>query len=207
MGNRQKTKRILFRTNWLVIILLSISCYSFSQNAKVPIYLQNGYYNEMPKWEEEKHAVIDDNSTFSCDSLSGALKQHYIIEAKTDTIMKKWKIYAFLSFDYEDGVYSIVKVQKNRDTLILGYITLGFFKKDNCWKSSKIIPELLNIQAAIQYLKSNAFWAFYNKLPSGYKEIDAIKSQFKDSEGILDIDKLGAYLKTKPAALAKYCDF
>jgi hypothetical protein len=206
MGNRQKTKRILFRTNWLVIILLSISCYSFSQNAKVSMYLQNGFYYEMPKWEEEKHAVIDANSTFSCDSLSGALKQHYIIESKTDTIMKKWKIYAFLSFDYEDGVYSIVKVQKNRDTLILGYITLGFFKKDNCWKSSKI-PELSNVQAAIQFLKSDTFWAFNNLDQSGNKEIDAIKSQFKDSEGILDIDKLGAYLKTKPAALAKYCDF
>ena len=42
---------------------------------------------------------------------------------------------------------------------------------------------------------------------SEIKEIDAIKDQFKDSEGILDIDKLGAYLKTKPPALAKYCDY
>jgi hypothetical protein len=59
----------------------------------------------------------------------------------------------------------------------------------------------------VQFLKSDSFWAFYKRDESEIPEIDIIKAQFKDSEGILDIDKLGAYLKTKPKELAKYCDF
>ena len=60
---------------------------------------------------------------------------------------------------------------------------------------------------AISILKTESFRAFLNPESTKYQEIDQIKAQFKDSEGILDIDKLGAYLKTKPKALAKYCDF
>lgn len=67
--------------------------------------------------------------------------------------------------------------------------------------------ELSNIQTAIQTLNPDAFWAFYNSEPSEIPEIDAVKSDFKTSEGILDIAKLGAYLKSKPKELEKYCDF
>ena len=70
-----------------------------------------------------------------------------------------------------------------------------------------IEPSLTNIYSAFQILKPSTFWAFYNQDKSNIPEIDQIKAQFKDSEGILDIDKLGAYLKTKPKELAKYCDF
>jgi len=63
-----------------------------------------------------------------------------------------------------------------------------------------------SIITAIQILKPDSFWAFYSQDTSDIPAIDKIKTQFKDAEGILDIDKLGAYLKTKPKELAKYCD-
>jgi len=63
---------------------------------------------------------------------------------------------------------------------------------------------LLNI---FQIINPQTFWAFYNSESSTIKEIDKIKAQFKNAEGILDIDKLGTYLKTKPKALEKYCDY
>jgi hypothetical protein len=150
--------------------------------------------------------IIDANSISDCDSLLGALKPQFLKELKIDTTTKKWKLNAFLSFDFEDGVYCIVKIQKNRDTLSLGYKTFSFFKKDKCWNMREL-PELSNIQTTIQYLKSDTFWAFYNNDKKDIPEINAIKAQFKDNEGILDIDRLGAYLKTKPKSLEKYCDY
>jgi hypothetical protein len=70
------------------------------------------------------------------------------------------------------------------------------------------IPERFQpIRNIFQTLKPDSFWAFYSTEPSGIKEIDKIKARFKDSEGILDIDKLGTYLATKPKDLEKYCDY
>lgn len=198
MGNRQRTKSIFFRANWLVVLLVSVSNLSFSQSAKLSMFLQNGFYYETPKWEEEKQIIIEANSKSDCDSLVGALKTEYLRVTKTDTITQKWKLYSYLSFDYEDGSYSITKVQKMKDTLILGYQVFSFFKKDKCWIHEEN-QYLANIQFAIQALKPDAFWVFYNSEPSEIPEIDAIKAKYKTPEGILDIDKLGAYLKTKPA--------
>lgn len=99
----------------------------------------------------------------------------------------------------------IVKYIVKQKDLVLK-VSSKVFQKDIVWQEKQIL-ELSNIQTTIQTLKPDSFWAFYNSDPSGIKEIDAIKAQFKDSEGILDIDKLGAYLKTKPPALAKYCDY
>lgn len=87
----------------------------------------------------------------------------------------------------------------------------GNFKTKIIWIKAKreieSIKNLENIENTFKYLKPKIFWAFYNSDKTKYPEVDNIKAQFKDSEGILDVDKLGAYLKTKPAALAKYCDF
>jgi hypothetical protein len=74
-------------------------------------------------------------------------------------------------------------------------------------KEIEPISELQNLQYAIQCLRPKSFWSFYSSDDSGISEIDKIKSQFKTPEGILDIDKLGAYLKTKPIEFEKYCDY
>ena len=206
MGKRQNKNTILFRTYGLVVFMILINSQCFSQKAKISMNLQNGFFYEMPSFEEQKQILIEEKSYSECDSLIGILKPFFIKQTRIDTTIKYWKLNTFLSFDYEDGVYSIVKVQKNRGSLVIGYNSFGFFKKEKCWEQ-RDVKELSNIQTAIQYLKPSTFWAFYNQDKSNIPEIDQIKAQFKDSEGILDIDKLGAYLKTKPKALAKYCDF
>jgi hypothetical protein len=113
-----------------------------------------------------------------------------------------------LAFDYDAQKTVIVKFSVVMDSVYSAEQTLLFQSniKNSIWEE-KLIPELSNIQTAIQTLKPDSFWAFYNSEPSGIKEIDKIKTQFKDSEGILDIDKLGAYLATKPKELEKYCDY
>jgi hypothetical protein len=186
--------------------LILLNNLAFAQKAKLSIYIQNGFYYEMPKLDEEKQRSIDANSISACDSLVGALKSEFLKESQTDTTTENWKLNSYFSFDYEDGIYSFAKIQKMKDTLVLGFKTFGVFKNQKCW-ILKQIPELSNIQTAIQTLKPDSFWAFYNSEPSGIKEIDAIKAKFKDTEGILDIDKLGAYLATKPKELEKYCDY
>ena len=110
-----------------------------------------------------------------------------------------------LTFNYGKNWISILKYKVMKDSILSNSKVL-LFEKELKW-TLKSIPELSNIQTAIEYLKPDSFWAFYNQDKSSIPAIDAIKAQFKDAEGILDIDKLGSYLKTKPKELEKYCDF
>jgi hypothetical protein len=99
-----------------------------------------------------------------------------------------------------------VKYLEIKDTLALGLFTKVFQVENEAFKE---VPnnKVGQLYEAIKFLKTEAFRSFLNPEPTDIPEIDKIKAQFKDAEGILDIDKLGAYLKTKPASLAKYCDY
>ena len=122
-----------------------------------------------------------------------------------DVTLRHIKFIRKLIFSYQGKETCIVKFEIRKDT-IFENTQIKVFQKTAIWQETEI-KEIENVRFAIQFLKSDSFWAFYKKDESEIPEIDSIKAQFKDSEGILDIDKLGAYLKTKPAALAKYCDF
>ena len=102
--------------------------------------------------------------------------------------------------------FIVIKYREIKDTVALKTISKVF--KINKETFVEIPNDAVGqMYEAISILKTESFRAFLNPESTKIPEIDNIKAQFKDSEGILDIDKLGAYLKTKPAALAKYCDF
>ena len=102
--------------------------------------------------------------------------------------------------------FIIVKYREIKDTISLKTISKVFQINNGTFKEAAA-EAVGQMYEAISILKTESFRAFLNPESTKYPEIDQIKAQFKDSEGILDIDKLGAYLKTKPKALAKYCDF
>ena len=109
--------------------------------------------------------------------------------------------------EYEGKKTVIIKYFSFENSFLSNAHSIVLQLNNNNNNLEKSIPELSNIQTAIEYLKPDSFWAFYNQDKSNIPAIDAIKAQFKDAEGILDIDKLGSYLKTKPKELEKYCDF
>ena len=205
MGNRQRKNRLFYRACMVITFWVSFSTL-LAQKVHQTIYLQNAFYQEYSIFDKEKQLSIHPASVSSCDSLAGVLKPIFLETNKQDTSQNIWQVRSIFSFDYEDGVYAFVNVEKMKDTFVLSKETFSFFKNENCWMK-KEIPELVNIKTVTQTLKTDSFWAFYSTEPSGIKEIDKIKARFKDSEGILDIDKLGAYLATKPKELEKYCDY
>ena len=102
--------------------------------------------------------------------------------------------------------YTIIKYQVLKDSISIEFKTVIFRNEENQFKEAN--PNLFeNIYNSIKYCKTETFRAFLNSEKTKLLAIDAIKAQFKDAEGILDIDKLGSYLKTKPKELEKYCDF
>jgi uncharacterized protein (UPF0333 family) len=124
---------------------------------------------------------------------------------RNDVSLRHIKFIRKLIFSYQGKETCIVKFEIRKDT-ILDNTQIKVFQKTAAWQETEL-KEIENIRLTMQFLKSDSFWAFYKKDESEIPEIDKVKAQFKDSEGILDIDKLGAYLKTKPKELAKYCDF
>jgi hypothetical protein len=204
MGNRQTKNRFIYGASMVIFLFTGLK--GFTQKTIQSIYLQNAFYQEYSLIDKEKSLIISNESVEKCDTLVGVIRPFFIEETKLDATQNSWLISSILSCDYEDGVTALVKVYKMKDTTSIRAEVFVFYKKDKCW-SLRQIPELSNIQTAIQALKPDSFWAFYNSEPSGIKEIDAIKAKFKDADGILDIDKLGAYLATKPKELAKYCDY
>ncbi len=205
MGERQNKGRLFFRAYWLVGIWLC-GFLSFGQKMTKSVHLQNTFYTEISSLEETQQIVINSNTQAKCDTLTGVLQPLYLTTVSNETTSVFWSVKAYLNFDYEDGTLCIAKIAKMQDTLVLGNEVFTFFKTDGCWQERKL-DNLANIRYAIQVLKPDSFWAFYNQDKSDFSEIDAIKTRFKDAEGILDIDKLGAYLQAKPAVLSKYCDF
>ena len=108
----------------------------------------------------------------------------------------------------ENLLYTVFKYIIKSDTTEQSKTALLYQSKKG-WVEVKSVPNS-NIAVFFDFFRVINL-DFYDKIGSQDKSdipaIDQIKAQFKDSEGILDIDKLGAYLKTKPKELAKYCDF
>lgn len=204
MGKQQTKNRFIYGA--CLVIIFTTGFQAYSQKTYQSIYLQNAFYQQFSLFDEDKRLAINNQSTQNCDTIVGVIKPLFLKEIKEDTSQKIWLIASIFRFDFEGGEFAFVKTYQMKDTTIIGVFTFEFFKKGKCWEVRKI-PLLSNTQIVIHYLKPDSFWAFYNHDKSQFPEIDAIKSQFKDSEGILDIDKLGAYLKTKPKALEKYCDW
>jgi hypothetical protein len=206
-------------TKKIIIILFSLLVVQYSKgqsvdyrqflgksiSATIPTRLNMTYFDDY---------IQENGEILRISIFTDTLKNHHNLEAlilnserqnfARDTAKVFIKFVNKLSFNFQGKEIKIIKYvcETNKTFQVKSKV----FQRNQNWQEIQI-QDLLNIRLVIQSLKSDMFWAFYNKSPSGYKEIDSIKSQFKNSEGILDIDKLGAYLKTKPAALAKYCDF
>lgn len=204
MGKRQSKKRIFLRTCWLVAAILTTDV-AFSQKIDQPVYLQNAFYYEIDDSEDEETIIISENTIEACDSLTSALRPYFLKEnGNLSTIL--WKLTSYLSFDYEDGVFCIVKVKEMQDSLVKGVKSYTLFKRNNCWESREV-KDFDNIRYAIQVLKTGTLHAFYTKENSPNESIDKIKNDFKDVKGILDINKLGLYLKKRPLELKEFCDY
>lgn len=206
MGKRQNKNGTFFRAIQLVILLLPITLKATAQDYKVQtsVFLQNAFLYEST---EESKILIDFKTKVNCDTIVGVLSTFFTKDNLSKKEKNIWRLDRILFFDYENGKVAIVKITMKKDSNILGTKSFLFKVENNkCWQNF-INPQLNNILFSVQYIKPGLFWTFYNQNNSNIEAIDKIKSQFKDSEGILDIDKLGAYLRTKPKEMEKYCDF
>jgi hypothetical protein len=191
-----------------IFILASLNGIAQEQNVKVDEVIWNVRLNEPYMFNYQKNdKVFKVFPEKKNEDISFNIATKFIKSGLDTTKNFIYPVHK-LSFNYDSKKVEIIKFAISIDSVFSSIQTLIFLQEYNSfiWQE-KEISELINIQTAIQYLKPDSFWAFYNSEPSGIKEIDAIKTQFKDSEGILDIDKLGAYLATKPKTLAKYCDY
>ena len=146
-----------------------------------------------------------DNTNTWAKSDSSFIKNLDII-TKSDTSSKP-----IFRFEWINGssLYSVLKYSIQSDLKNIIKVKLFKFESNN-WVEVQSSPNP-NVNVIFDFFKTISA-EFYNQISikennPNFPEIDNIKAQFKDSEGTLDIDKLGAYLKTKPKALAKYCDF
>lgn len=120
----------------------------------------------------------------------------------TDTLIKP--LFRF-KWQSGDSKYSILKYQEKDLSKQIKLYTL-----QDSWN------EIVNPSKDNEKLFYDVFKVmtleFYDLLTSNSElsvnaEIDTIKAKYSSPEGILDIATLGAYLKTKPKELEKYCDF
>jgi hypothetical protein len=172
-----------------LLIIVSVIFSSFGVLAQNITEFDYEYYS----YDEISFEEYEDNSTTANEFLKA--KSIYFMD-NADTSKINIKSLVVISTNYAN--YQILKY-----SLIDNKSDMKYLNISNGHKISLPDAYLYLIK-----LKGPILMEFYKSVNNPkYPDINKIKSQFKDSEGILDIDKLGAYLKTKPAALAKYCDF
>jgi hypothetical protein len=114
-----------------------------------------------------------------------------------------------LTFTHQGKETVIVKFTEFKDSLRLPSSSVLLYKEGKQWVMFEDIA-LSEIVFAIQHLKSDMFWEFYNRSPSQNKYAELGRKKVKDDEGVLNINLLGEYLrdlqKSNQEAFRSLCD-
>jgi hypothetical protein len=190
----------------ITILMLFVASSSFAQNSRAffSMPIEQTFYRRYSHPLEDSlviSSVMKDDRISNDDKFELFLASKYPKETATHIQL----IHKLTSVNLGEE-FITVKYREFKDTLSLAYICKVF--KNQATGFTEVPNDAVGYMfEAIKILKTETFRAFLNSDPTKLKEIDAIKTRFKDSEGILDIDKLGAFLATKPKELEKYCDY
>jgi hypothetical protein len=126
-----------------------------------------------------------------------------ILEANKDATFNKLLLHSFLSLSNYTTNWQAIKYRTvlGKDTSSYKVLVLKFENQKVSEDSQTEISETLT---NVLRLKSEAFSQFEAEKP---EDEFSISELVKDTDGTLNINKLGAYLKTKPKGLEKYCDW
>lgn len=126
----------------------------------------------------------------------------------SDTLINQIRLIHRLTFDYNSHSLAFLKYKRFKDSISYSSELIAL-EKDLNTATWKIIveSEFPNTEYAIKRLKSSAFWQFFNRHnDDDYPKINVLKPMVQDSNGILDIEKLGEVIKKNKTQLSDYLD-
>jgi hypothetical protein len=130
-----------------------------------------------------------------------------ILEANKDSVVNQLMLHSFISLSNYTTQWEAVKyriVTKN-DTTAFKVLVLKSENQKVQEDSETITSQILK---NILRLKSEVYSQFEYETPtSSYTDLTSIAKQVKNTDGTLNLAKLGAFLATKPKELEKYCDY
>lgn len=126
---------------------------------------------------------------------------------KSDTLQNAIRFIHRLTFDYKNKPVTFFKYKLLKDSILSAPKLLVMEKQaDNSWIII-INSSFESTKYAIKHITSKGFWQFIsNHDDVKYPEINKLKPLVQDSNGILDIEKLGQVIKNNQTALKKYLD-
>lgn len=114
-------------------------------------------------------------------------------------------VYSF-SFNWAGKKTAIIKYFEVKDGTNIGYKSFTFQLTKQGWVRYNN-PNFNSIVFVNKKLTTDAFWQFYNKTNNpSYPEINALKPQVQDANGVLNLEKLATVIKANQTQLAKYLD-
>lgn len=126
---------------------------------------------------------------------------------KSDTLQNAIRFIHRLTFDYKNKPVTFFKYKLLKDSILSAPKLLVMEKQaDNSWIII-INSSFESTKYAIKHITSKGFWQFIsNHDDVKYPEINKLKPLVQDSNGILDIEKLGQVIKNNQTTLKKYLD-
>ncbi len=137
------------------------------------------------------------------------LTQKYTVnfqENKVDSVSFHVKLISRLRIKVSGQMHSIISYQtsNSKENLVVDYRTVEGLWKENNESPAKEIGLLRDI---MQLSDASMIFEFYNQGDNpDYPEINKLKPQVKDENGVLNIEKLAKVLKENKAALAEYLE-
>ena len=130
-----------------------------------------------------------------------------LLEANKDSVVNRLLLHSYISVSNYTTQWEAIKYKTvlAKDTSAYQVLVVKIDKQRIQEDNESEIGQMLK---NVMKLKSDVYSQFeYEKPTSEYTDLVPIAKQVKDTDGTLNIFKLSLYLKTKPPALAKYCDY
>ncbi|WP_440880856.1 hypothetical protein [Tenacibaculum sp. C7A-26P2] len=110
------------------------------------------------------------------------------------------------SFSHNEGLISFIKYKEILDGIKSRPKIQGYIRRGDTWLKLEN-EKFENVIYVIKNLKIISFWEFYSKENNeNFPKINKLKPLVKDSNGVLNIDKLAKVIKDNKSLLFEYLD-
>ncbi|WP_010182785.1 hypothetical protein [Aquimarina agarilytica] len=127
-------------------------------------------------------------------------------QSKTESTSFKIKLKTRLIVTINNTKHSLISYKSSDNNKVI--ITDYYLDDDSTFKENTRSNDEINLlKSILENSNANLLFEFYNRRNNeNYPEINKLKSQAKNSDGILDIKKLAKVLEENKAILSKYLD-
>ncbi|GAA3769959.1 hypothetical protein [Flavobacterium ginsengiterrae] len=206
-------KKIIFA---LTILLTS---FSYSQNnfkdlkeSKIKAtgsfqFIESYYYDYVANSNNVKDSLYTkiDQSNNAEGSLT--LKLNNLLEVNKEMVLNKISLFSKINIEYNQNTFCFIKFKTIENNIISKAQIYVCKKENNTWKEYLETNKIIEKIKLVLLLKENAFLQFEIKENNPkYPEINNLKSQVTDSDGILNIYKLANVIEKNKSTLSKYLD-